>query len=177
MNIWHDIDVQRITPEEFVAITEISSGSKNKYELDKETGLLRLDRVLHASMHFPANYGFIPRTYADDDDPLDVLILCSESIVPMTLVDCYPVGVMKMIDSGQIDEKIIAICKTDPYYNNFYDISDFPEHALNEIIHFYAFYKLLEHKETMVREFLGREEAIKTISQCIKNYKTRFSGQ
>ena len=114
MDIWHDIDSKRITTEDFIAVIEIEKGSKNKYELDKETGALILDRILYTSMHYPANYGFIPRTYADDFDPLDVLVLCSESIRPLTLVRCYPIGVISMIDNGYNDDKIIAIPFQDP---------------------------------------------------------------
>ena len=106
VNIWHDISPKRITPEEFIAVVEISKGSKKKYELDKETGLIILDRILHTSTHYPANYGFIPRTYGDDRDPLDVLVLCSEPLEPLTLVRCYPIGMISMIDSGRNDEKI-----------------------------------------------------------------------
>ncbi len=109
MNIWHDIKAERIAPTDFVAVIEISKGSNKKYELDKETGMLSLDRILFTATHYPMNYGFIPRTYGDDKDPLDVLVLCSEAIQPMTLVRCYPIGVMKMTDSGFGDEKIIAI--------------------------------------------------------------------
>ena len=117
MNIWHDIDPKRITPTDFMALIEIPKGSKNKYELDKETGLVMLDRVLHTSTHYPANYGMIPRTYADDYDPLDVLVLCSEPLHPSTLVRCYPIGAIKMLDNGRADEKIIAIPFSDPTYN------------------------------------------------------------
>ena len=120
-NIWHDIDPKRITPEDFVAVVEIPKGSKKKYELDKETGLIMLDRVLYTSTHYPANYGFIPRTFADDGDPLDVLVLCNEPIYPSTLVRCYPIGVITMIDGGMMDEKIIAIPFGDPNYNHYYD--------------------------------------------------------
>ena len=109
MNIWHDIESCRIQPEEFIAVVEISKGSKQKYEMDKKTGLLRLDRILYTSTHYPANYGFIPHTLAADNDPLDVLILCSESLIPMSLVKCYPIGVIIMNDNGSVDEKIIAI--------------------------------------------------------------------
>ena len=115
MNIWHSIDSRRINKDKFYACIEISSGSRNKYELDKETGFLKLDRILYTSTHYPANYGFIPKTYALDNDPLDVLILCNESIVPLTLVQCKPIGVMRMIDNGQADEKIIAVCLNDPF--------------------------------------------------------------
>ena len=114
MNIWHDLSPKRVKPEDFVALIEIPKGSKNKYELDKETGLLKLDRVLYTSTHYPANYGFIPRTYGDDGDPLDVLLLCSEPIEPMTLVRAYPIGVISMIDSGRYDEKIVCIPFNDP---------------------------------------------------------------
>ena len=109
INIWHDIDPSRVTPESFTAVIEIPAGSKKKYELDKQTGLLRLDRILYTSTHYPANYGFIPRTYAGDGDPLDVLVLCSETLDPMVEVDCYPIGVIRMIDDDEIDDKIIAI--------------------------------------------------------------------
>jgi len=115
MNIWHDIDEERIKKDDFLAVIEIPKGCKNKYELDKKTGSLRLDRVLYTATHYPANYGFIPRTYAGDHDPLDVLVLCQEEIYPLTLVECYPIGVLRMTDSGEDDEKIIAIPKNDPF--------------------------------------------------------------
>ena len=111
MNIWHDIKKERIQKDDFVSVIEISKNGRNKYELDKETGMLRLDRVLYTSTHYPANYGFIPRTYAEDNDPLDVLVLCQEEITPLTLVECYPIGVLIMTDNEERDEKIIAICK------------------------------------------------------------------
>ena len=118
MNILHDIDPKRISPNDFIAVVEIPKGSKNKYELDKETGLIILDRVLYTSTHYPANYGFIPLTFADDLDPLDVVVLCSEPLDPLTLVRCYPVGVIKMLDNGRSDEKIIAIPFSDPTASN-----------------------------------------------------------
>lgn len=117
MSIWHDIDPSRITPTDFVAVIEIPKGSKNKYELDKDTGLLILDRVLYTSTHYPANYGFIPRTFSEDNDPLDVLVLCSETIVPLATVRCYPIGVVMMQDGGEMDYKIIAIPFKDPNWN------------------------------------------------------------
>ena len=117
MNIWHDINPKRITAERFHAVIEIPKGGKNKYEMDKETGMLKLDRVLFTSTHYPANYGFIPRTYAKDGDPIDVLVLCSETIAPMTLVECKPIGVLRMIDDNKNDEKIIAVPVNDPNYN------------------------------------------------------------
>ena len=114
MNIWHDISKDRIKKDDFTAVIEIPTGGKNKYEMDKETGMLRLDRVLYTATHYPANYGFIPRTYAEDGDPLDVLVLCREAIHPMTLVQCRPIGVIKMTDGGSSDEKIIAVPFHDP---------------------------------------------------------------
>ena len=137
MNIWHDINPERIFPTDFVAVIEIPKGSNCKYELDKETGLLVLDRILFTATHYPMNYGFIPRTLGDDKDPLDVLVLCSEPIVPLTLVRCYPIGIMKMIDAGMGDEKIIAIPYSDPTYKGFTDIKELPEHILEELKHFF----------------------------------------
>ena len=130
-NIWHDMNPKRISPSDFMVVVEITKGSKNKYELDKETGLLKLDRILYTSTHYPASYGFIPRTYADDGDPLDALVLCSEPILPMTLVRCYPIGAIKMIDNGANDEKIIAIPFDDPTYNSYKDISELPKHLFD----------------------------------------------
>ncbi len=175
MNIWHDIDPSRITPEKFTAIIEIPKGSKSKYELDKETGFLKVDRILYTSTHYPANYGLIPRTYADDGDPLDVLVLCSEHIYPMTLVECYPIGVLSMTDSGSNDEKIIAILKDDPIYNKYGDISELPPHVFEEMKHFFSVYKALENKETVVNDIKGKKEAIKIIAKTIDAYNKKFS--
>ena len=139
-NIWHSIEKNRITPQDFLAVIEIEKGSKKKYELDKETGFLILDRILYTSTHYPANYGFIPLTYADDNDPLDVLVICSEPHDPLTTVRCYPIGVVKMIDQGLLDEKIIAIPFKDPMYNVYKDISELPGHIFDEIKHFFEVY-------------------------------------
>lgn len=176
MNIWHDINPERINPKDFISVIEITKGGKNKYELDKETGLLRLDRVLYTATHYPANYGFIPRTYADDNDPLDVLVLCQENVDPMTLVECYPIGVITMIDSEQNDEKIIAVAKKDPFLNVYKDIGDLPNHISAEIMHFFEVYKQLEEKQTVVEKVLGREEAEKIIQNAIENYKNKFEN-
>ncbi|MCI9195207.1 MAG: inorganic diphosphatase [Angelakisella sp.] len=170
VNIWHDISPKRITPEEFIAVVEISKGSKKKYELDKETGLIILDRILHTSTHYPANYGFIPRTYGDDRDPLDVLVLCSEPLEPLTLVRCYPIGMISMIDSGRNDEKIIAIPVNDPTYNGYTDIKELPPHIFEEMRHFFRVYKNLEGKETAVNEVSGRDSAVATIAAAIESY-------
>ncbi len=173
-NIWHDISPKRITPEDFVCVVEISKGSKKKYELDKETGYIILDRILYTSTHYPANYGFIPRTYGDDQDPLDVLLLCSEALEPMSLVRAYPIGVISMIDNGRNDEKIIAIPFSDPTYNHYKNIDQLPSHIFEEMRHFFKVYKNLEHKETAVNEVSDRDEAIKVISSAIDSYITNF---
>ena len=143
MNIWHDISPKRITKDKFYAVIEISKGGKNKYELDKETGMLKLDRVLFTSTHYPANYGFIPRTFADDGDPLDVLVLCSETIQPMTLVECKPIGVLNMVDNDSCDEKIIAVPVNDPNYNCYSDISELQNTILKKFSTFSRFTKHL----------------------------------
>ena len=148
-----------------------------KYELDKETGLLKLDRVLHTSTHYPANYGFIPKTYADDNDPLDVLVLCQERIDPAVLVRVYPIGVIKMVDSGSLDEKIIAIPYGDPAYNDYYDVHELPKHVFDEMMHFFEVYKSLEHKQTTVREICHRDEAVEIIQKCIAQYEKEFGSK
>ena len=174
MNIWHDFPSEAIKPEDFSAVIEISKGSNCKYELDKITGRLRLDRVLYTSTHYPANYGFIPRTYADDGDPLDVLVLCDVSILPMTLVRVYPIGVMRMIDGGALDDKIIAIPFSDPTYNNIKSIDELPHHIFDEIMHFFSVYKQLENKQTAVKELLSAKEACEIIQNCIDAYNKAF---
>ena len=174
INIWHDISPSRITAEDFIAVIEIEKGSKKKYELDKETGSLILDRILYTSTHYPANYGLIPRTYADDNDPLDVLVLCSEVIQPLSLVRCYPIGVITMLDQGKLDEKIIAIPFKDPTYNSYHDVSELPSHIFTEMSHFFTVYKNLEQKETMVDEVRGAEDAKKVIQKCLDQYIEKF---
>lgn len=178
MNIWHDIDEKRIGIEEFVAVIEIGKGMKTKYELDKETGLLILDRVLHTSTHYPANYGFIPRTYADDGDPLDVLVICTEELQPLSLVKCYPIGVMHMVDGGETDDKIIAIHSKDPSWNHITDIRQLSPHVMNEIMHFFSVYKQLENKkETTDIKALGRQEATNILGTAIEDYKKKFGAK
>lgn len=175
MNIWHDISPNRIRKDDFFAVIEITKGGKAKYELDKDTGLLKLDRVLYTSTHYPANYGFIPRTYANDNDPLDVLVLCSENILPMSLVRCYPIGVIIMDDGGDADEKVIAIPFDDPTYNGYRDISDLPGHIFDEMRHFFSVYKELENKKaTEISEALGHEEAQAIIEASLDRYINDF---
>ncbi len=174
MNIWHDIDPKVITPEDFTAVIEIPKGSSCKYEMDKYTGMLRLDRVLYTSTHYPANYGFIPRTYADDGDPLDVLVLCEQPIYPMTLIRVYPIGVMRMIDGGALDDKIIAVPFSDPTYNHIRSIGGLPSHIFDEMMHFFSVYKQLEKKQTAVKELFGADEAKEIIEKAIACYKETF---
>lgn len=177
MNIWHDIEKERITKDDFIGVVEITKGGSNKYELDKETGMLKLDRVLYTATHYPTNYGFIPRTYAEDNDPLDVLILCQENILPLTLVECYPIGVLVMNDNGEEDEKIIAICKKDPYLNCFDDISELPRQISDEIKHFFEVYKQLEGKTTTVDKMMGKDEAKAIVERCMKKYDEKFGNR
>ncbi|MDO4566111.1 MAG: inorganic diphosphatase [Oscillospiraceae bacterium] len=173
-NIWHDISPGRITPQDFIAVIEIEKGSRNKYELDKETGQLILDRILYTSTHYPANYGLIPRTFADDGDPLDVLVLCSEVIRPLSLVRCYPIGMFTMLDQGKLDEKIIAIPFSDPTYNEYKSIEELPRHIFSEMRHFFTVYKNLENKDTIVDEEQGPEAARETIKNCLDAYIEKF---
>lgn len=175
-NIWHEISPERIHPEDFIAVVEIPKGSKKKYEMDKETGLIILDRVLHTSTHYPANYGFIPRTYGDDGDPLDVLVLCSEALDPLTLVRAYPIGYISMLDGGRNDEKIIAIPFADPTYNTFHDLMDLPPHVFDEMAHFFTVYKSLEGKEAVAGDVNGRDAAVRVIQQAMAHYDEVFAA-
>lgn len=174
MNIWHDLNPKRVTPNEFIVCIEISKNSKMKYELDKETGRLILDRVLFTSTHYPANYGFIPKTYAGDFDPLDVLVLCQSEIVPLCLVKCRPIGVIKMIDNDQVDEKVIAVPVNDPSWNSYQNIDELPEHILDEMRHFFGVYKQLEGKTTSIVETRGPKEAQRIIQTAIERYQEVF---
>lgn len=170
MNIWHDISPKRINKNEFMSVIEIPKGSKIKYELDKETGFLMMDRILYTSTHYPANYGFIPRTFAEDGDPLDVLVLCSETLAPLSLVKCVPIGVITMSDNGAADEKIICVPSTDPTYNQYTDISQLPQHIFDEMSHFFQVYKQLEGKDTVIDEIQGAEKAKSIVQSCIDHY-------
>ena len=173
-NAWHDFDSNRIKKERFWAFIEIPKGSKNKYELDKETGLVKLDRVLSTSVQYPANYGFIPKTYASDDDPLDVLVLCQEAIPQSVIVEVRPIGVMMMDDDGLLDEKIIAVPLKDMVYSSFDNLESLPEHITIEMEHFFNVYKAFEEKKVEIRGFLGKEEAMKIIENSKKAYEEKF---
>ncbi len=174
MNVFDNIPESKITSDSFYACIEIPKGSKCKYEVDHQTGLLVLDRILHTATHYPHNYGFIPNTLSDDGDPLDVLVICSEPMVPLSLTEAYPIGILEMIDSGALDEKIIAVCAHDANFNQYKDISELPEHICDEIKHFFTVYKQLEHgKKTVVKEIQGSSAAKKSIERAIQAYKNR----
>ena len=149
---------------------------EEQYELDKETGLLRLDRVLYTSTHYPANYGFIPRTYADDKDPLDVLVLFSPPLYPLTLCKVRPIGVVRMVDGGDIDDKIIAVLVNDPTAKDYNSVNDLPSHIFDEIMHFFKVYKQLENKKTAVKSLYDRDKAIEIIEQAIDDYEEKFTN-
>ena len=172
--IWHDIHPSRINQDDFIAYIEIQKGSKNKYELDKQTGLLILDRILYTSTHYPANYGFIPRSYGDDGDPLDVLVLCSENILPQSLVRCFPIGVISMLDQGKNDDKIVAVPFNDPVYNTYSDVFQLPQHVMDEMAHFFTVYKSLEQKDTVIDEIRGPKEAKAIIQRALDAYVDKF---
>lgn len=172
MNILHDISPDRIKSDEFIAVIEIPMGSKNKYELDKETGMLILDRVLYTSTHYPFNYGFIPLTHCDDGDPLDVFVVCSQHIDPLCLVKCRPIGCVTMLDSGKKDYKVLAIALGDPQYNFIKDAKELPTHIIDELQHFLRVYKELEPKKlTIVDKMQGASYAKKIIKEAIAEYK------
>ena len=171
MNIWHDMDPKQITPTDFSTVIEISKGSRCKYELDKHTGLLRLDRVLYTSTHYPANYGFIPQTLGEDHDPLDILVLGQEPVNPLTIMNARPIGLMKMIDQGEDDDKIIAVHVDDPEYSFYQAISDLPPHRMQEVERFFTDYKKLEKKTVDVQGFLNANAARRSIEDAIAKYQ------
>ena len=177
MNIWHDIDPKVIRPDDFYAVIEISKGSNCKYELDKASGMLKLDRVLFTATHYPANYGFIPRSFADDGDPLDVLVLCSAPIIPMTLVRVYPIGAMRMIDGGKLDDKIIAVPFSDPQYQGITSIDELPKHIFDELSNFFEVYKTLEGVHTEVTGIRGVFDALAVIRKSLQLYEVTFHNQ
>lgn len=174
MNPWHDVSFGDESPSIVQCIIEIPSGSKAKYELDKESGLLRLDRVLFSSVHYPANYGFIPRTYCDDKDPLDVLVISQVEVVPFCIVNAKVIGVMRMLDGGEKDDKIIAVAADDISVKHYNDIKDLPPHTILEVQRFFEDYKKLENKKVVVEDFLGREEALRIVNESIELYNVTF---
>ena len=170
---WHDVTPGFHLPYEFMSVIEIPSGSSIKYELDKTTGLLKVDRVLYSAVHYPANYGFIPQTLAEDDDPLDVLVLCQEPVTPLTLVRSRVIGLMTMVDSGKKDHKILAVAMDDPEFNGFREASELPSHRLAMLRRFFQDYKTLEGKLVEVDEFQPAAAALPVIEQALDRYSQR----
>jgi inorganic pyrophosphatase len=172
---WHGARYGDQFPERVNALIEIPQGSRTKYEIDKETGLLKVDRIIYSSFHYPVNYGFIPQTLGDDGDPLDILVLCSQSIQPLCLVEATVIGNMQMIDSGEKDDKIIAVATKDPSVNHITSIEDMPVHFINELRNYFEQYKVLENKQVQIEEFQNREIAFKVIHEAIVLYKKKFT--
>ncbi|MBX9449680.1 MAG: inorganic diphosphatase [Taibaiella sp.] len=171
---WHSVPFGDINGEEVNSIIEISKNSRAKYELDKDSGMLMLDRVLYSSVYYPANYGFIPQTYCDDGDPLDILVLSQIEIQPLTLVKAKIIGVMRMLDQGEADDKLIAVCANDMSVNHLRDISELPEHSLKEVRHFFEEYKRLENKVVKIEEFQGARLAKKIFQHAVNDYKEKI---
>ncbi len=176
-NPWHSVGYGNDTPKIVNAIIEIPEGSKAKYELDKTSGLLKLDRVLFSAVHYPANYGFIPRTLSDDEDPLDILVICSVEVDPLCLIEAKVVGVMEMIDNEEKDEKIIAVAKNDLSVNYIDDLSKMPPHTMIQLQRFFEDYKKLEHKNVIVEKIAGKEEAYSIIEESIKRYEDKYGKE
>src|ERR1700757_5271594 len=164
---WHDVTPGEQLPAQFTAVIEIPMGSSVKYELDKETGMLRLDRILYSAVFSPANYGFIPQTLAEDDDPLDVLVLCQEAVAPLTLVNARAIGLMTMMDSGKKDHKILAVAVNDPEYNGFHEAEELPAHRLNMLRRFFQDYKTLEGKAVEVDDLQPAASALPVIESAL----------
>jgi inorganic pyrophosphatase len=173
---WHGAYFGAKAPEQVNAIIEIPQGSRTKYEIDKETGLLRVDRIIYSSFHYPVNYGFIPQTLGHDNDPLDILVLCSQSIQALCLVEATVIGNMQMIDSGEKDDKIIAVATKDPSVNHISSIDEMPKHFINELRNYFEQYKVLENKEVQIEEFQTKEIAYQIINEAIELYKEKFSS-
>ncbi|MBI1343790.1 MAG: inorganic diphosphatase [Terrimonas sp.] len=171
---WHGVHFGEGAPRTVNAIIEIPEGSRAKYEIDKETGLLKLDRVIYSSFHYPVNYGFIPQTLGQDNDPLDILVLCSQTIQPLCIVEAAVIGNMQMIDVGKKDDKIIAVASNDPSVNHYKNIEELPQHFLLELKNYFEQYKVLENKKVEIDNFQDKAEALKIIQEAIDFYKVNF---
>lgn len=171
MNLWHDLSLGDKAPEEFNVVIEIPRGSSNKYEVDKDTGLIKLDRVFYSPVYYPTDYGFAPQTFWHDGDPLDVMVLTTHPLLPGVIVKVRPIGVVHMVDSGDRDEKIVAVAVKDPRYADIKDISDLPAHWSKEIQNFFEHYKDLEGKKVEINGFEGREAALLTVRESQELYK------
>jgi inorganic pyrophosphatase len=169
----HDVTPGKHLPREFTSVIEIPMGSSVKYELDKQTGMLRLDRILYSAVYYPANYGFIPQTLAEDNDPLDVLVLCQEAVAPLTLVNARAIGLMTMIDSGKKDHKVLAVAVDDPEYDAFQEAKALPTHRLSMLRRFFQDYKILEGKAVEVDEFQSASAALPVIEDALTRYSTQ----
>jgi len=176
MHPWHQVKHYSQSPDIVPAIIEVPKGSQVKYELDKESGLMKVDRILYSAVHYPANYGFIPQTYCEDNDPLDILVLGQESIHPLSIMRAKPIGVMKMIDCGEADDKIIAVHEDDPEYRDYTNISELPSHILKMLKRFFEDYKVLEKKQVTIESFLGPDEAKALIEEARLAYEAKFSS-
>jgi inorganic pyrophosphatase len=168
---WHGVSRGKDAPHVLQAVIEVPKGSKTKYELDKESGLIRVDRILFSAVHYPSNYGFIPQTYCGDHDPLDILVLGQEAVVPLSIMLAKPIGVMKMLDQGEADDKIIAVHANDPEYAHYNSINELPPHRLVEVQRFFEDYKVLENKSVVVEKFLDRDAALEVIREAIELYE------
>ncbi len=175
VNVWKDLSAGKKVPEEFTAVIETPMGSRNKYELEKESGAIMLDRVLYSPFHYPFDYGFIPQSYWDDGDPLDVALIVHDATIPGCIVNARPIGVMYMIDSGDNDEKIIAVPVNDPRFSHFKDIDDVGEHFKKEVAHFFEHYKDLQGKKVEVKKWGNKAEAMKLITRGLKLYQDKFN--
>lgn len=173
MHPWHDVDPGAQAPAVLTAVVEVPKGSKTKYELDKTCGLIRVDRILFSSVQYPANYGFIPRTYCEDHDPLDILVLGQDAIVPLAVVRAKPIGLMKMLDQGEADDKIIAVHADDPEYAHYESIRELPPHRMLEVQRFFEDYKKLENKAVVVEGFLDRDAAHAVVRGALELYRAR----
>jgi inorganic pyrophosphatase len=174
---WHNLPPGKHPPDVVTAVIEIPSGSRNKYELDKDSGLLRLDRVLYSAVHYPGDYGFIPRTLAEDNDPCDILVLLNEPTFPGCQIDARPLGVLKMLDRGEPDYKILAVPCQDPFYHEYFDIADIPQHYLKEVEHFFHIYKDLEGKRVQMVGWEKSDSAMSVITDSIARYWERYAAR